>query len=168
MTHAFRYFVLSLALIYPDIALSAKPDVSSREAMHNKQQAARLSSEEQDVWRVIEQWNAAFAANDAKRYFHFIDDDITVITPSNPYRVEGLPDDLAEFEFGIRQGYARVGFFQEIAPIVRVYDDFAFVTYFNRGYYGAEENGEIAYLKETTILRRTDDSWKIVHIHVSR
>lgn len=123
---------------------------------------------EQEVWRIIEEWNAAFAANDAARYFEFIDDDVTVMTPSNPYRVEGLPDDREEFEFGIHAGYSRVGIFQEIAPIVRVYGDIAFVTYFHRGYYGPERNGQLAYLKETTILRRKNGTWKIVHIHVSK
>ena len=127
-----------------------------------------MSEEEQSVWRVIEEWNAAFAANDAEQYFRYIDDDVTVMTPSSPYRVEGMPDDREEFEFGIRTGYSRVSVFQEIAPIVRVYNDMAFVTYFNRGYYGPEGNGQFANLKETTILRRSEDTWKIVHIHVSK
>lgn len=136
--------------------------------VHNEMQAAPMTAEEREVWRVIEAWNTAFAANDSDRYFEFIDREITVLTPSNPYRVEGLPDDRLEFEFGVGAGYARVSLFEEIAPLVRVFGDIAYATYFNRGYYGPEGNGQMAYLKETDILRRTPDGWKIVHIHVSK
>ncbi|HEY7460648.1 MAG TPA: hypothetical protein VIC59_02075, partial [Gemmatimonadota bacterium] len=51
------------------------------------------TSAEAEVLEVIEAFNAAFARNDPATYFSFIDDDITVLTPSNPYRVEGLRDD---------------------------------------------------------------------------
>lgn len=135
--------------------------------MHNEFQAARLSPEAQEVWRVIEKWNAAFAANDAEKYFSFIDPDITVMTASSPYRVEGLADDRLEYEFGLDRGYSRVSLFQEIAPIVHVLGDSAVATYFNRGYYGPPEAGKMVYLKETNVLVRRGTAWKIIHIHVS-
>lgn len=127
-----------------------------------------MPATETEVWRVIEDWNAAFAANDVERYFQFIDESIIVLTPSNPYRVEGIVDDRAEFEFGLRQGYSRVSYFEEIAPIVRVYGDTAVATYFNRGYYGPEGQAQMIYLKETNVLRRENGRWRIVHIHVSK
>lgn len=135
---------------------------------HNELQLTTMTSQEAEVWRVIEEWNAAFAANDVARYFTFIDKDVIVLTPSNPYRVEGGADDRAEFGFGLERGYSRVGYFEEIAPIVRVYGDVAVATYFNRGYYGPESGGQMAYLKETNVLRRVDGRWLIVHIHVSK
>lgn len=141
---------------------------AAESAVHNDLQLAGMTQEEREVWRVVEAWNAAFAANDVEKYFSYIGRDIVVMTPSNPYRVEGLPDDREEFEFGLHKGYSRVGVFQEIAPIVNVYGDVAVVTYFNRGYYGPEEDGAMAYLKETDILRRADGAWRIVHIHVSK
>jgi len=95
----------------------------------------------------------------------FIDEDITVLTPANPYRVEGIPDDREEFEWGIRTGKSRVGYFQEMQPRVQIYGDVAVVTYFSRGSYGPEET--VAYLKETDVLVRRGDGWRIVHIHVS-
>ena len=122
---------------------------------------------EQEVWQVIKAFNRAFAANDPQTYFTFIDPGISVITPSNPYRVEGIADDREEFEFGLREGYSRVGYFQEMQPSVRVYGDTAVVTYFSRGSYGAEGKARTAYLKETDILIKRDGAWKIVHIHVS-
>jgi ketosteroid isomerase-like protein len=120
---------------------------------------------EREVLEVIEAFNRAFAANDPDTYFTFIDEDITVLTPANPYRVEGIPDDREEFEWGIRTGKSRVGYFQEMQPRVQIYGDAAVVTYFSRGSYGPDET--VAYLKETDVLVRRGDGWRIVHIHVS-
>jgi ketosteroid isomerase-like protein len=122
---------------------------------------------EREVLDVIEGFNQAFADNDPDRYFTFIDEEITVLTPSNPYRVEGIPDDREEFEWGIRTGKSRVGYFQEMQPRVQIYGDVAVVTYFSRGSYGPEGGEVVAYLKETDVLVRREDGWKIVHIHVS-
>lgn len=168
MGRAVRVLIVSLAAFCPCAAWSAQPGSSGDETMHNEFQAAHMSEEEREVWRVIEEWNAAFAANDADKYFSFIDDGVTVMTSSNPYRVEGLHDDRTEYEFGLKKGYSRVSLFEEIAPIVRVFgDDGAVATYFNRGYYGPEDAGKMVYLKETNVLVRRQNEWKIVHIHVS-
>ena len=140
-----------------------------RDLTHNPHQMANWTEAEREVWQAIESWNRAFAENDVEAYFRYISDDITVLTPSNPYRVEGKPDDREEFEFGIRMAYNKVGIFQEMTPLVRVYGDTAFATYFSRGYYGeASAGGTMAYLKETDVLRRIDGQWKIVHVHVSK
>ena len=158
-----RQSILVLLLAIAAVSNASAADNST----YNKLQTARLSADEAEVWKVIEEWNAAFSDNDVERYFSFIDDDITVITPSNPYRVEGISDDREEFELGIRFGYSRVSLFQEISPMVRVFGDVAYVSYFNRGYYGPESGGKFSYLKETDVLRRVAGNWKIAHIHVS-
>ncbi len=119
----------------------------------------------EEVLAVVKAWNTAFSANDAEKYFTFIDPDITVITPSNPYRVEGIAHDREEFEFGLKVGGGRVGYLQELQPSVGVYGDVAVVTYFTRGAYGPES--KTSYLKETDVLVRRPGGWKIVHIHVS-
>ena len=125
------------------------------------------SEEQLDVWRVIEEWNNAFEANDSGRYFEFIDPEITVLTPPNPYRIDGLPIDRREYEFGIVRGYSKVSLFQELQPHVAVHGDMAYATYFNRGWYGPDDGGAMVYLKETNVLIRRDGRWKIIHIHVS-
>jgi ketosteroid isomerase-like protein len=135
---------------------------------HNAFQVRTMSPDEAAVWKVVEAWNAAFAANEVERYFSFIDSEVVVLTASNPYRVEGRLDDRAEFSFGLDRGYSRVSYFEEVAPLVRIIGDVAIVTYFNRGYYGAEGSGQMIYLKETNVLARRDDAWRIVHIHVSK
>ena len=120
-----------------------------------------------EVWRVVEAFNRAFAENDPERYFRFVGEEITVLTPSNPYRVEGIVADRAEFEAGLRSGATRVHFFQELQPKVQVYGDTAVVTYFSRGAYGPEGAARTAYLKETDVLVRREGTWRVVHVHVS-
>ena len=120
-----------------------------------------------EVWAVIEAFNRAFAANDPARYFEFVADEITVLTPGNPYRVEGVADDREEFELGLRAEYSRVEYFQEMQPHVQVYGDTAVVSYFSRGRYGPAGAAKTAYYKETDVLVRGPAGWRIVHIHVS-
>lgn len=122
---------------------------------------------EQEVWQAVEAFNRAFAANDAEAFFALVDDDITVMTPGNPYRVEGRADDREGFEFGLRQGYSRVHFFQELQPKVQVFGEVAVVTYFTRGSYGPETSPKTVYLKETDVLVKRADGWKVVHLHLS-
>ena len=132
-------------------------------AMQSK--SPEQAATEAQVLQVIEEFNRAFAANDPERYFSYIDEQITVITPSNPYRVEGIRDDREEFEYGIRSGAARVGYFQEMQPKVQLLGETAVVTYFSRGSYGPE--GKTLYFKETDVLVKREGKWKVVHIHVS-
>jgi ketosteroid isomerase-like protein len=115
------------------------------------------SPTEQEVWQVITAFNRAFAANDPDTYFTFIDEDVVVLTPSNPYRVEGLAADREEFEIGLREGYSRVTYFQEMQSRINVYGDTAIVTYFSRGRYGPEGSATAAYLKETDVLVKRPD-----------
>jgi ketosteroid isomerase-like protein len=120
-----------------------------------------------EVLAVIEAWNRAFARNDAAAYFPYIDDGISVLTPSSPYRVDGVGDDREEFEYALRLGTGRVGYFQELQPRVQRYGDVAVVTYHSRGSYGPEGKERTLYLKETDVLVKRPSGWKIVHIHVS-
>ena len=120
---------------------------------------------QREAWTVVEDFNRAFAANDIEAYFRFVDDGISVLTPGNPYRVEGLNADREEFEFSLRAGSGRVGYFQEMQPSVTVHGDVAVATYFSRGSYGPENR--TAYYKETDVLIKKGGTWKIIHIHVS-
>jgi len=121
----------------------------------------------QEVWQVVRGFNQAFADNDPEQYFQYIDEDITVLTPGNPYRVAGIAADRQEFEFGLQQGYSRVGYFQELQPEVRVFGEAAVVTYYSRGSYGPQDSARTLYFKETDVLVRRKNGWKLIHIHVS-
>jgi ketosteroid isomerase-like protein len=128
----------------------------------------RMTPAESEVWSVVEAFNRTFAANDPDRYFQFLDENLVVLIPSSPYRIEGLKDDREEFEYSLRAGWTRVGYFQELQPLVQVFGDTAVVTYYSRGAYGPEGETKAAYLKETDVLVKQSGGWKIVHIHVSR
>jgi ketosteroid isomerase-like protein len=136
-------------------------------AERSSAQDVKKSVIESEVWHVIEDLNIAFARNDLAKYFSYIDPDITVITPSNPYRVEGIQDDREEFEYGLKNGTGRVGYFQELQPKVQLFGDIAVVTYYTRGSYGPEGQQKTRYYKETDVLHKKDGKWKVVHIHVS-
>lgn len=142
------------------LALSAQ-NSKEENLMSNNVDAA-----EQEVRTTVEGFNRAFAANDPEAYFTFIDKDITVFTPSNPYRVDGIGPDREEFEFSLKRGLSKVGYFQQLQTRVQLLGDVAVVTYYSRGSYG--QNETVAYYKETDILVKRDRGWKIIHIHVSK
>lgn len=123
------------------------------------------TSAEKEVWEMIRAFNRAFMQNEPDAYFAFVAPDVSVYTPSNPYRVDGYAADREEFEYSLRLGRTRVGLFQEMQPMVCVYGETAVVTYFARGTFGAE--AKWIYWKETDVAVKRDGNWKIVHIHVS-
>lgn len=120
-----------------------------------------------DVLAVVEAFNRAFAANDVERYFSFVDDGITLFTPSNPYRVEGIEDDREEFEWSLETGRSRVGLWQGMQPHVQRFGDVAVVSSFVRGAFGPAGDETLAYWKITDVLVKRPEGWKVVHIHVS-
>lgn len=126
------------------------------------------SSAEKEVWETVQQWNDAFEANDVDKYFEFLHDDVQLFIPSSPYRIEGKEVDKKEFVWSLSKEKTRVSLFQELQPIIRVSGNMAWVTYHNRGVYGTAGEEQMIYLKETNILLRENDSWKIIHIHVSQ
>jgi ketosteroid isomerase-like protein len=131
------------------------------------EETRQLSSEQAEVWSSVEAFNRAFAQNDPQQYFEWIDGEITVLIPGSPYRIDGILDDREEFEFGLQEGYSRVGYFQELQPKIQVLGDVAVVTYYSRGSYGLEGKARTLYLKETDVLVKKEGQWKFIHIHVS-
>lgn len=155
------------AFVLAAICFSCAPAQAAPQLEQPAFQFQGWSKEQLDVWKVIEEWNDAFEANDVPRYFSFIDSGVTVLTPSSPFRVEGIAADRREFMFGLGRGYGRVSLFQEFQPHVVVVGDMAVAVYYNRGWYGAGESGKMIHLRETDVLVRRNGAWKIAHIHVS-
>ena len=124
-----------------------------------------MSADEARVWEIVERFNEAFEANDAELFFSFVDDEISVLTPNSPYRVEGIIDDREEIEFGLIQGYGTVELWQAFQPDVRVFGDGAVATFYVRAFFTLQS--EMTYYKLTNVLVREGDRWKILHIHVS-
>lgn len=152
--------VFSAVLSYSAIALPEESVMSDLDTQSN------WSAEQRTVWAVVVDWNKAFARNEGDAFFEHVHDDITLISPANPYRVEGIRDDREAYDFELASGRSTVNFFQMMQPLVRVYGEMAVVTYFSRGYYGPD-GGAIGYFKETDVLMIEDGQWKIIHIHLS-
>ncbi len=127
----------------------------------------KISDDEKEVLKALKEWNDSFGANDPTTYFQFIHDDITLFIPSSPYRIEGKHDDREEFEYSLKKGWTKVGYFQELQIKIQIIDNTAIVTYYNRGTYGEGSNEKTLYLKETDVLVKENGKWKIIHIHVS-
>ncbi len=124
-----------------------------------------MTNEQIEVWRVVEEFNEAFESNDLELFFSFVADEITVLTPGHPFRVEGIEDDREEIEKGISEGYGTASLWQAMQPHVRVRGHTALVSFFSRGYLGTPPI--FHYLRVTNLLARTGGNWKVVHIHVS-
>jgi ketosteroid isomerase-like protein len=128
-----RMKLLILLLIAGPILSLGQPIVSHQ----------NLSKDQLEVLNTIKAWNDAFAKNDPSTYFQFIHEDITLFLPSCPFRIDGKQDDREEFEYSLKKGWTRVGYFQELQPKIEVTGNTAIVTYHNRGTYGngvAEKN----------------------------
>ena len=126
-----------------------------------------FSELELEVWRAVQAFNNAFAANDPEKYFSFVDDDITVVLPGCPYRIDGKTNDRMEFEYCLAKSWSKVGFFHEMQPKIQVFGDIALVYYYSRGAYGDGPNEKLKYYKETNILVKRGRDWKVIHVHLS-
>lgn len=93
-------------------------------------------------------WSRAVNEPDADN--EFVDPEVTVQTPADPYRVEGIADDREEFEMALGTARSRV-----------------VVTFFARGAFGSPGTEAPVHWKITEVLVRRPGGWKIVHIHVS-
>ena len=119
-----------------------------------------------EVMAVIDAFNKAFAENDVETYFSMVDEEIVVITPGNPYRVDGIRDDREEFEYSLEAGRTRVAFWQTLDSKVQLHGNVAIVTLYIQGVFESDVEKTL-YLKITDVLARKGNTWKIVHIHVS-
>jgi ketosteroid isomerase-like protein len=141
------------------LPLLASAQINTKEQLHEKEQS--------EVLKTIKEWNNTFSANNPDAYFEFIHDEITLFLPGSPYRVDGKHDDREEFEYSLKKGWTRVGFFQEMQPKIQLIGNIAIVTYHNRGTYGEGDKEKTINLKETDVLVKEDGKWKVIHIHVS-
>ena len=146
--------IITIVLIFPLFCYSQKKQLN-------------LDNDQLDVLNTIKAWNNAFAANDPVSYFQFVHEDVTLFLPTCPYRIEGKQDDREEFEYSLKKGWTRIGYFQELQPKIQIIGSTAIVTYHNRGTYGEGDSEKSISLKETDVLVKEDGKWKVIHIHVS-
>lgn len=127
-----------------------------------------MTNAEKEVLATVKAWNDSFTSNDNETYFTYIHDDLTLFIPSSPYRIDGKQDDKDEFDWSLSKSRTKVHFFQEMQPKIQIFGNTAIVTYHNRGAYGPDGSEQIYYLKETNVLIKENEKWKIIHIHTSK
>ena len=127
-----------------------------------------MTAAEEEIFTFVKTWNDSFMRNESETYFTYIHDDLTLFIPSCPYRIEGKSDDKEEFDWSLSKSRTKVHLFQEMQSHIQLYGDTAVVTYHNRGAYGPDGNEQFYYLKETNVLIKENEKWKIVHIHTSK
>ena len=127
-----------------------------------------MTTAAKEILEIVKAWNDSFTRNDIETYFSYIHQDLTLFIPSSPYRIDGKQDDQDEFEWSLSKSRTKVHFFQEMQPKIQLYGDTAIVTYHNRGAYGPDGSEQVYYFKETNVLIKENDQWKIIHIHTSK
>ncbi len=127
-----------------------------------------MTNAAKEILEIVKAWNDSFTRNDIETYFSYIHQDLTLFIPSSPYRIDGKQDDQDEFEWSLSKSRTKVHFFQEMQPKIQLYGDTAIVTYHNRGAYGPDGFEQVYYFKETNVLIKENDQWKIIHIHTSK
>jgi len=114
----------------------------------------------------LDAWNKAFARNDVETFFGYLDEAITIIIPSSPYRIDGKETDKEEFLLSLGRMRTQVHLFQPLQLHLQVFGNVAVASYHARGAYGPD--GVLHYTKETDVLVKDQGQWRIVHIHVSK
>lgn len=125
----------------------------------------RFNQEEKIILDIVNRFNEALTESDIDKYFSFIDENFTTFVSSSPYRIDGIFDDKEELVNMYKT--RRFVIFEEMQPLVQTFGECAVVTYHVRAV--LESNGEkiTIYLKETDVLIRKDETWKVVHVHIS-
>lgn len=104
---------------------------------------------------------------DIRSAMNFFDEKATIFVPNTPFRI-GKADDEEEINFShLVDGRGQINFWQVIEPQVTCFGDNAIVTYHVRYNIGRKGESVMKYGKETLILVRNKDSWRIAHMHNS-
>jgi hypothetical protein len=105
---------------------------------------------------------------DIRRAMQYFTESATILIPHAPYRLSPGADE-EEIHFShLVDGRGHVHFWQVLEPHVAVVaEGVAVVCYYAR--YNAGRKGEsvIKCAKESLVLVRADDDWRIVHMHHS-
>jgi hypothetical protein len=114
-------------------------------------------------------WCALFVGDqpDIPRAMGYFADGATILVPHIPYRLTPEADE-EEIHFShLVDGRGHVHFWQVLEPHVAVVRDVAVVCYYARYNVGRQGESVIKCAKESLVLARTGDDWRIVHMHHS-
>jgi ketosteroid isomerase-like protein len=127
---------------------------------------SNLESSAEDFTRL---WCSLFVGDtpDVARAIECFDEEATILVPGLSYRI-GRDEDAEEINFShLVDGRGHIHFWQVIEPRVQIIGDAAVVSYYARYNIGRAGESATRQAKETLVLTRQADDWKIVHLHNS-
>jgi hypothetical protein len=102
-----------------------------------------------------------------ERAMQHFSDDASILIPSVPYRLRRA-DDEQEITFShLVDGRGHVHFWQVLEPEAIIHGDTAVVSYYARYNVGRTGESTMKYAKESLVLVRSGDGWRIIHMHNS-
>jgi hypothetical protein len=104
---------------------------------------------------------------DIARAMSCFTDDASILVPGVPYRVR-RDDDREEILFShLVDGRGHIHFWQVLEPHVILVEPAVVVSYYARYNIGRKGESSIRCAKESLVLVRKDQDWRIVHLHNS-
>jgi ketosteroid isomerase-like protein len=114
-------------------------------------------------------WCNLFAGDkpDIKKAIGYFDEKAIIMVPGSPYRLDRVQDEEEILFAHLVDGRGSIHYWQVIEPQVFQSGDFAVVTYYNRYNIGKKSESIIKCAKETLVLLKKENDWKIIHMHNS-
>jgi ketosteroid isomerase-like protein len=104
---------------------------------------------------------------DIARAMSLFTDDAVIVAPGAPYRLSREADQ-EEIHFAhVVDGRGRIHFWQVLEPRAIVSDRTAVVVYYARYNIGRQGESTTRCARETLVLSREGEHWKIMHLHTS-
>jgi ketosteroid isomerase-like protein len=129
-----------------------------------------MSSElETSALQFTRMWCALFVGDspDIRRAMAYFAETASILLPNLPYRL-GRDEDTEEVLFShLVDGRGHVHFWQVLEPQTVLTKDVAVVSYYARYNIGRKGESAIKCAKETLVLLRTENDWRILHMHNS-
>jgi ketosteroid isomerase-like protein len=128
-----------------------------------------MSALEQSAIDFTRMWCELFVGEspDIPRAMQYFIDDASILIPSLPYRLRRA-DDEQEITFShLVDGCGHVHFWQVLEPAAIVHGDVAVVSYYARYNVGRKGESAVKCAKESLVLVRSGDDWRIIHMHNS-
>lgn len=104
---------------------------------------------------------------DIKKAINYFDEKATILLPNLPYRINRKEDEEEILFSHIKDGRGHIYFWQVLEPQVVQSGNIAIVTYYARYNIGRKGESVVKCAKETLVLTKDKNNWKIMHMHNS-
>ena len=104
---------------------------------------------------------------DIKKAIKYFDEKATILIPNLPYRINREEDEEEILFSHIKDGRGHIHFWQVLEPQVIQSGNISIVTYYARYNIGRKGESIVKCAKETLVLAKGENDWKIMHMHNS-